>query len=100
MVPDSLIKMAIVEYPILQAIRRHFSLKQLRLSLIMEVLVTRKKRGGRTQTGIAFQPIWLLRVTYTGVALAHTFAYQFKWKYVPLKRLPPFRRVRGYKSSN
>jgi hypothetical protein len=36
----SLIKIAIVEYPIQQAVRNHFSLKQSRLSLTMEVSVT------------------------------------------------------------
>lgn len=37
----------IVEYPIQQVVRRHFSLKQLRLSLTMEVLMTRKKKVDR-----------------------------------------------------
>ena len=43
----SLPRMAVVEYSIQQAVRRHFSL-QLGLSLTMEVLVTRKKKGGQT----------------------------------------------------
>jgi hypothetical protein len=60
-----LIGKAVVEYSIQQAVRRHISLEQLRLSLIMEVLVSRKKKGGQTQTGVAFQPIWLPMVTFT-----------------------------------
>ena len=48
-----LIRIAIVRYPIQQVVRRHFSLKQSRLSLTMEVLVTRKKKEHRTQTGVA-----------------------------------------------
>lgn len=56
---------AIVEYSIQQAVRRHFSLKQLRLSLKMEVLVTRKEKG--SQSGVAFHPIWLSIVTSMGL---------------------------------
>jgi hypothetical protein len=54
MAAGSLIRIAIAEYPIQQTVRRHFSLKQLRPFLTIEVLVTRKKKGGRTQTGLAF----------------------------------------------
>jgi hypothetical protein len=53
-VAGSLIRIAIVEYPIQQAVRRYFLLNQLRLSLTMVVLVTRKKKGGQTQTRVAF----------------------------------------------
>lgn len=93
----SLIRIGIVEYHIQQAVRRYFSLKQLRLSLTMEVLGTRKKKGDRTQTGVAFQPVSLPVITFTGIAPVHIFTDQFMWKYVPLKRWPSFRRVRGYK---
>jgi hypothetical protein len=93
----SFIRIAVAEYPIQQAVRRHFSLKQLKLSLTMEVLVTRKKKGGWTQTGVAFQPIWLSMVTFTGVAPVHIFANWFIWNYVLLKKWLPFGRVRGHK---
>jgi hypothetical protein len=56
MAAGTLIRIAVVEYSIQQVIRRHFSLKQLRLSLIMEILVTRKKKGDQTQTEVAIQP--------------------------------------------
>ena len=86
MVAGSLLRIAIVEYPIQQAARRHFSLKQSRLSLTMKVLVIRRKKEHRTQTWMAFQPNWLAMVTFTSIALVHSFADQFMWKYVPLKR--------------
>lgn len=54
MAAGSLIRMAIVKYPNQQMVKRHFSLEQLRLPLIMEILLIRKKKGGWTQTGVAF----------------------------------------------
>jgi hypothetical protein len=62
----SLIRIAIVKYSIQQMVRRHFSLEQSRLSLTMEVSVTRKKKRGWTQTGVAFQPTCLPMVTFMG----------------------------------
>jgi hypothetical protein len=56
-----------VKHLIQRAVRRHFSLKPLRLSLTMEALVTRKEKEVR-QTGVAFQPSWLWMVTFTGFA--------------------------------
>ena len=87
-VAGSFISIAIVEYPIQQAVRRHFSLKQIRLTLTMEVLVTRKKKGGLTQIGVAFQPMWLPVVME--IAPVYIFADWFIWKYVPLKKQPLF----------
>lgn len=75
MAPGFLISITVVEYLIHQAVRRYFSLKQLRLSLIMEVLVIRKKKGGQKQTGMAFQPTRLLIVTFMGVTLDQIFAF-------------------------
>lgn len=62
----------------------------------MKVLVTRKKKGGLTQIRVAFQPVWLLVVT--GIAPVYIFTDWFIWKYFPLKRWPPIRKVRGRKS--
>jgi hypothetical protein len=37
-------------------------------------------------------------VTFMGVGPVHIFADWFMWKYIPLKRQPCFRRVRGHKT--
>lgn len=66
-VARSLIRIAIGKYPIQQAVRRHFSWKQLRLFLTMEVLVTAKKKEGQTQTGAVFQTIWLPMILFMGI---------------------------------
>jgi hypothetical protein len=70
-----------------------FPIKAVKLSLTMEVLVTREKKGSQTQTWVAFQPIWLPMVTFTVFAPVCIFTDWFIWKYVPLKRQPPSRRV-------
>jgi hypothetical protein len=72
------------DYSIQQTVRRHLSLKQLRLIMTMEILVTRKKKKkeGKTQTGVAFQTNWLPMVTFSGIATLYIFGDQFIWKYV------------------
>lgn len=53
--PDgSLNRMAVCEYPSQHAVREHASREQLRGSLALEALVTRKKKWGWTQTGVPF----------------------------------------------
>ena len=54
-----------------------------------------KEKGRLDAAWDGFPVFWLPMVTLIGVASVHKFADWFLWKYAPLKRQPPFRRVRG-----
>jgi hypothetical protein len=63
----------------------------------MEVMVARKKKGHRTQTGVAFQPTWMPMVTFMQ-SLQCTLLQQVHMEINQTKEAVTFRRVRGHKS--